>query len=68
MAQKADKSAAAAAADKSAAPLYSIGDLAAEFGISARAIRFYERHGYGRIPNFGPYIDRPAATCLGKEL
>ena len=33
-----------------------------------RAIRFYERHGYGRIPNFGPYIDQPEATCLGKEL
>jgi DNA-binding transcriptional MerR regulator len=45
MAQKADKSAAAAAADKSAAPLYSIGDLAAELGISARAIRFYEAKG-----------------------
>jgi DNA-binding transcriptional MerR regulator len=45
MAQKADKGAEAAAADKSAAPLYSIGDLAAEFGISARAIRFYESKG-----------------------
>jgi ribosomal protein S18 acetylase RimI-like enzyme len=33
-----------------------------------RAIRFYERHGYRRIPNFGPYIDRPEATCLAKEL
>jgi DNA-binding transcriptional MerR regulator len=45
MAQKADKGAAAAAAEKSAAPLYSIGDLAAEFSISARAIRFYEAKG-----------------------
>ena len=33
-----------------------------------RAIRFYERHGYRRIPNFGPYLNRPEATCLGKVL
>ena len=30
---------------KGEAPLYSIGDLAAEFGISTRAIRFYESKG-----------------------
>ena len=33
-----------------------------------RAIRFYERHGYARIPNFGPYAGSAAATCLGKRL
>jgi DNA-binding transcriptional MerR regulator len=30
---------------KSETPLYSIGDLASEFGISTRAIRFYESKG-----------------------
>lgn len=32
------------------------------------AIRFYERHGYARIPNFGPYAGSAAATCFGKYL
>jgi DNA-binding transcriptional MerR regulator len=45
MAQRADESARAAAAEKSSPPLYSIGDLSTEFGISARAIRFYEAKG-----------------------
>ena len=33
-----------------------------------RAIRFYERHGYARIPNFGQYAGSATATCLGKRL
>lgn len=45
MAQRADNGTPAAAAEKSSSPLYSIGDLSAEFGISARAIRFYESKG-----------------------
>jgi DNA-binding transcriptional MerR regulator len=40
--RQAEKNAAKA---KSEAPLYSIGDLAGEFGISTRAIRFYEAKG-----------------------
>jgi DNA-binding transcriptional MerR regulator len=44
MAQKADTKPAARAA-KAKAMLYSIGDLAGEFGISTRAIRFYESKG-----------------------
>ena len=35
--------------------LFAIADLAKEFGISTRAIRFYERHGYrptGRVSDF----------------
>lgn len=52
--------------------------VAREFGYSEiwletgveneRAIVFYERHGYARIPNFGPYAGSAAATCLGKRL
>lgn len=33
-----------------------------------RAIRFYQRHGYSAIPNFGPYEGHAEATCLGKDL
>ena len=32
------------------------------------AIRFYEREGYVRIPNFGPYAGEPASICYAKEL
>jgi len=49
MAQKPDKKAKVASGIPSVkgsdTPLYSIGDLAGEFGISARAIRFYESRG-----------------------
>jgi DNA-binding transcriptional MerR regulator len=45
MAQKADKTDAAGPAGVSSAALYSIGDLSGEFGISTRAIRFYESKG-----------------------
>jgi DNA-binding transcriptional MerR regulator len=46
MAQKADKTdAGGLASGGSGAALYSIGDLSGEFGISTRAIRFYEAKG-----------------------
>lgn len=32
------------------------------------AIRFYEREGYARIPNFGYYADSEASVCFGKPL
>jgi GNAT superfamily N-acetyltransferase len=36
--------------------------------VNDRAVRFYERRGYARIPNFGKYIGRPEAVCFGKRL
>jgi len=36
--------------------------------VNDRAVRFYEKHGYSRIPNFGKYVGRPEAVCLGKAL
>jgi ribosomal protein S18 acetylase RimI-like enzyme len=33
-----------------------------------RAVRFYERHGYRRIENFGEFIGRPESTCLGRSV
>ena len=48
---------------------YDYAEVWLETGIqNERAIRFYEGHGYARIPNFGPYVDSPDATCLGKKL
>lgn len=32
------------------------------------AVRFYEREGYQRIPNFGHYTDPEASLCYGKAL
>lgn len=32
------------------------------------AIRFYEREGYVRIPNFGTYADSPISVCYAKSL
>lgn len=32
------------------------------------AIQFYQKQGYKTIPNYGKYIDRPEAICLGKSL
>lgn len=32
------------------------------------AIQFYQKQGYNTIPNYGKYIDRPEAICLGKSL
>lgn len=36
--------------------------------VNERAVAFYERHGYRPIPNFGRYVGRPDAICLGKTL
>jgi putative acetyltransferase len=32
------------------------------------AIRFYEREGYSRVPNFGPYAGAPESVCYAREL
>jgi ribosomal protein S18 acetylase RimI-like enzyme len=36
--------------------------------VNERAVRFYERHGYRRIPNFGKYAGNPKAVCFEKRL
>lgn len=36
--------------------------------INHRAVSFYEKKGYCRIPNFGKYVDRPEAVCFAKKL
>lgn len=33
-----------------------------------RAIRFYEREGFNRIANFGPYRGAPMSACFSKVL
>ncbi|WP_342119733.1 GNAT family N-acetyltransferase [Pseudoduganella sp. OTU4001] len=36
--------------------------------VNARAVQFYQRHGYQRIENFGRYAGNPAAACFEKLL
>ncbi|MFZ6734907.1 GNAT family N-acetyltransferase [Undibacterium sp. Ji42W] len=36
--------------------------------INQRAVTFYEKHGYVRIPNFGKYAGRTEAVCFEKIL
>jgi GNAT superfamily N-acetyltransferase len=36
--------------------------------VNARAIDFYERHGYRRRANFGKYVGNAAAVCFEKVL
>jgi GNAT superfamily N-acetyltransferase len=36
--------------------------------VNMRAVAFYEKHGYCAIPNYGKYIGRLDAICLGKQL
>jgi ribosomal protein S18 acetylase RimI-like enzyme len=36
--------------------------------VNERAVNFYERRGYEKIPNFGKYIGNPNAVCFGKQL
>lgn len=36
--------------------------------VNQRAVLFYERHGYVPIANFGRYVGRTEAVCLGKQL
>jgi GNAT superfamily N-acetyltransferase len=43
--------------------------LVLETGVEQRAaIRFYEREGFIRIANFGPYADAPLSICYSKVL
>jgi len=32
------------------------------------AIRFYQRSGFGRIPNYPPHHDDPTSVCFEKTL
>jgi GNAT superfamily N-acetyltransferase len=36
--------------------------------INERAVIFYEKRGYHRIPNYGKYVDKPEAVCFEKLL
>jgi GNAT superfamily N-acetyltransferase len=36
--------------------------------VNVRAVTFYERRGYRRIPNYGRYVGNDAAVCLEKLL
>jgi ribosomal protein S18 acetylase RimI-like enzyme len=36
--------------------------------VNTRAVRFYDAHGYLRMPNFGRYAGNDAAACFGKRL
>jgi len=36
--------------------------------VNGRAVGFYEKHGYLVIPNYGKYVGRAEAVCLGKTL
>ncbi|MGJ5179058.1 GNAT family N-acetyltransferase [Bradyrhizobium oligotrophicum] len=36
--------------------------------VNARAVAFYERNGYCRIPNYGNYVGRPEAVCFETRL
>lgn len=33
-----------------------------------QAVAFYKKQGYEIIPNYGKYVNRPEAVCLGKSL
>jgi ribosomal protein S18 acetylase RimI-like enzyme len=36
--------------------------------VNTRAVAFYEKHNYCVIPNYGKYLGRSEAVCLGKRL
>lgn len=36
--------------------------------VNTRAVAFYLKHGYAEIPNYGKYVGRIDAICLGKRL
>jgi ribosomal protein S18 acetylase RimI-like enzyme len=36
--------------------------------VNQRAVAFYEKHGYARIPNFGKYVGKAEAVCFEKQL
>ncbi len=40
-----------------------------ETGIKQEAaMRFYTKHGYSKISNYGPYIENPNSICMSKPL
>lgn len=36
--------------------------------VNERAVSFYQKHDYRRIPNFGKYVGRPEAICFAKRV
>ncbi|MBK1888524.1 GNAT family N-acetyltransferase [Undibacterium sp. 14-3-2] len=36
--------------------------------VNHRAVSFYEKNGYSRIPNFGKYVGKVEAVCFAKNL
>ncbi len=36
--------------------------------VNRKAVAFYEKHGYSRIPNYGKYAGRAEALCFAKSL
>jgi len=36
--------------------------------VNARAVAFYERHGYVQVAPYGRYVGRAASVCLGRRL
>lgn len=36
--------------------------------VNLRAVTFYQRHGYAQVDNYGKYVGRDDAICLGKTL
>ncbi|RYE96151.1 MAG: GNAT family N-acetyltransferase, partial [Oxalobacteraceae bacterium] len=36
--------------------------------VNARAVAFYERHGYAPVAPYGRYVGRAASVCLGRRL
>jgi GNAT superfamily N-acetyltransferase len=36
--------------------------------VNERAVTFYQRRGYRRIPNFGKYVGNPKAVCFERRL
>jgi putative acetyltransferase len=36
--------------------------------LSTAALALYEKHGYARIPNFGPYVGDEFSVCMAKTL
>lgn len=35
--------------------------------VNLRAVAFYQRHGYAQVANYGKYVGREDAICLGKR-
>ncbi|WP_160687211.1 GNAT family N-acetyltransferase [Clostridium sp. C2-6-12] len=36
--------------------------------INEKAVSFYKKSGYSKIPNYGKYVDQPNAICFEKKL